>query len=175
VAITRAITAGWTLLGYVDTNYGSRPFEEVVPDICNWKTLYNITNIFFDQVDSQEDSLTYYTELISHVHVTDTYANIVLNTGSPPNKYYLNKELCDAIIVFEGPASAFASSPPPHYPKSAVSIGHIVYATDKEDYPAQLRACEDLGASLVYVTDETEGLYGALPSYFTQENQQPTG
>ena len=54
--IARARAAGIRVMGYVDTNYARRSQSSMRADITTWKTLYDVTDIFFDQTASSTAS-----------------------------------------------------------------------------------------------------------------------
>lgn len=47
-AVNQLRGAGINLLGYVNTNYGNRPINQVKNDILKWSTFYKIDGIFLD-------------------------------------------------------------------------------------------------------------------------------
>jgi len=79
--------------------------------------------------------------------------------------------VCDAIVVFEGALATFQSSPPANYSGYGIDIGHIIYSCPQTSAVATLQNAAALGADLIYVTDESDGAYNTLPTYFQGQNQ----
>ena len=169
-AIARAQKAGWTCLGYVDTNYTAVVSGQVENLVHDWFTVYGIKNIFFDRADNTTPNIGYYTALTNYVHSNGGTVSF-LNMGAAPAAGYLNTSVCDGIIVFENTYAAYQSTPPVNYSSAPVHIGHIVSACPSIDALSQIQSSTSLGADLLFVTDETDGAYNILPTYFANENR----
>jgi hypothetical protein len=169
-AIAAAIAAGWTVLGYVDTNSGATSSTTVETNITKWSTLYGVTSIFFDRASTLSTKVGYYTTLTTFVHTASAGALSVLNPGSPPYSGYMSLTVCDGICVFDNTYAVFQSTPPPNYANTGLLILHIVTATPLANATTQMAASVALGANVLYVTDETDGNFDVLPSYFAGEN-----
>ena len=99
-AIANAKAAGWSIMGYVDTDYAGVALATVEANIDYWHSLYGVVDIFFDRADSTSANIGYYTGLTDYVH---TRAGIsMLNMGDAPAPGYLSPSVCDGICVFEG-------------------------------------------------------------------------
>jgi len=169
-AITAAEGAGWTVVGYVDTDYGARTAARVETEIGNWSSLYGVHDIFLDRADNTSAHVGYAAALTSYVRGLHAGAQTFLNMGAPPDAGYLSSTVCDGIVVFESPQSVFQSTPPVDYSGHGVSIGHIITGATGAAMPSQLAASKGLGADLIYITDEPDSLYSGLPTYFAAEN-----
>jgi len=77
--INRAKTAGITILGYADIDYGHRPVGAVDADVRRYQSWYGLTNIFFDEVASDRGQVGYYQRLSDYVHGLDRGSLVVLN------------------------------------------------------------------------------------------------
>ncbi len=169
-AIANARSAGWRVLGYVDTNVGGIASATVETNITRWSTLYGVHDIFFDRASALSTEVAYYTTLTAFVHAAHGGSLSILNTGTVPNSGYFATAVCDGLIVFEDTYATFQSTPPPNYTGSPVMIGHIVQNVPIINAVSQIAASAALGATLQYVTDESDGNYDVLPGYFTNEN-----
>ena len=164
-AIIAARAAGITVLGYVDTNYNAVSTGTVKANIGLWHSLYNVSGIFFDRVSSLAADLSYYTTVCSYV----TPGLKVLNHGAAPDQGYA--DLGDILAVFEGNAASWASYVPAawfgHYPTSklAVFIYNVATVTALTTTLTQATAI----AGHVYITDEADDLFNALPGYLGEE------
>jgi hypothetical protein len=167
-AITSAEAAGWTMLGYVDTARASASVCSVESQVEQWRWLYGVQDIFFDQVTGDEADLRYYGTLTGHVRSLGGVA--VLNPGVPPATGYLSTNVCHGIVVMEGTLAAFRSSPPPKYSGPPVKIAYIITSGPSQaDLLPTLQAIKARGGNLVYVSDQGNS-YDGLPSYFAAEN-----
>jgi hypothetical protein len=169
-AVAAARDIGWTVIGYVDTDYTARTPATVMTEMDNWASLYGITGIFFDRAANQPVHLDYYAHLTAYARDAHEADFVCLNMGDAPDPGYLSSTVCDAVIVFEANRSVFESTPPLAYFDVPVGIGHIVESTATVSTMAsQLAASLALGADLIYITDETADLYNVLPTYFDAE------
>ena len=77
-----ALTAGVPLAGYIHTGYGSRPLQQVLTDIDNYRNWYGITRIFLDETPYQCDAIPYYSSIVAAVHQQG--GTVILNPGMNP-------------------------------------------------------------------------------------------
>ena len=91
-------------IGYVRTNYGTAPMDELKKNITTWKNWSTYTGanigvkgIFFDE---SSDNYDYLNQAISYARSTfGTSITTICNFGaSAPTKYY---NICDVVIAFE--------------------------------------------------------------------------
>jgi hypothetical protein len=167
-AITDAKAAGWTMLGYVDTAWATASISSVELQVDEWRSLYGVDDVFFDQVTGAIANLSYYETLTSYVHSLGGID--ILNPGDPPASAYLSTSVGDGIVVMEDTLAAFQSSPPPDYSAATVQIGYIITSGPSQaDLLSTLQAIKARGGGMVYVTDQGDS-YSGLPSYFAAEN-----
>ena len=167
-AVDNAESAGWTIVGYVDTAEATVSLTAAEAQVSTWKSLYGVDDIFFDDVTGTSLDLGYYEALTGYVHAQGGID--ILNPGTPPGPGYLSPSVANAIVVMEGTLAAFQSTPPPDYPSSATQIGYIITSgPSSQDLTSTLQAIKALGGDLVYVTDQGDD-YNSLPSYFAAEN-----
>lgn len=82
-------SAGGLLFGYVDSAYGTRPFEQVRDDIERWFTWYHADAIFLDQMDNTPGAHErYYQKITRYVQTRQRGALVIANPGvSTPQSY----------------------------------------------------------------------------------------
>jgi len=107
-AIANAQAAGWTVLGYVDTNYAAVALATVEGNVDKWFSLYGIVNIFFDRASELSTKVSYATSLTSYVHTTHGAGRSIMNMGAAPYSGFLTPSVVDGIVVFDATYAAFA-------------------------------------------------------------------
>jgi hypothetical protein len=169
-AIANAQAKGWTVLGYVDTAYGVDTPAAVKTQIDYWYSLYGIINIFFDECEPSAGSVAYYQGLTAYVRTTHGAGLSFLNFGTAPNAGFLSHTICDGLGPFENTYAQWNSAPPANYSGYGIEIFMLVTGCTSAHMATVLSGMKALGANLFYITDETDGLYNVLPTYFTTEN-----
>ncbi len=97
--------AGVRAFGYVYTSFGNRNPAAVKADIDQWKALYNVTDIMFDEGWWKDTSKNaYYMDLYNYVHRTPG-ALVELNSATPVDESFM--QFTDILSVFEGPYSSY--------------------------------------------------------------------
>jgi hypothetical protein len=171
--IGRARAAGIRVMGYVDTAYGKRSANAVKTDITTWRTMYGLTDIFFDQSASGASSLTYYRDIANAVHASPG-AITMLNPGVNVDEGYM--QFADILNIFEGSRNDYAGFAPASwvstYPSSRFS--HLIYGVpDAAGMTTVLNQSITRGAGYVYITsDSLPNPWDALPPYWTTEVAQ---
>ncbi len=167
-AISKAEATGWTMMGYVDTAEATDSISSVESQVNEWRSLYGVNDIFFDDVTGATANLSYYETLTGYVHSLGGID--ILNPGAPPASGYLSTSVDNGIVVMEDTLAAFQSDPPPDYSSAPVQIGYIITSGPSQaDLLSTLQAIKARGGNLVYVTDQGNS-YSDLPSYFAAEN-----
>ena len=142
--ITNAVTAGITVIGYVDTNYATRTIgtpsdtassNTVYGDINGWKTLYpNIGGYFLDRVPTASGVVLTATQTtISYARSVIQGGPVFANCGAyPAVSGYI--DAADVTVVFEGDynVSGYPTTVPPSVPGyaagyPAAKFMHLVY------------------------------------------------
>jgi hypothetical protein len=171
--IARARAAGIRVMGYVDTDYARRSQSSMRADITTWKTLYNVTDIFFDQTASSPASLAYYQAIADVVHATPG-ALTMLNPGINVDERYL--QMADILNIFEGSSADYAAWAPAawvaNYP--AKRFSHLIYGVpDAASMTTVLNQALTRQAGYVYITsDVLPNPWDVLPPYWTTEIAQ---
>ena len=142
-------------------------------DITTWRTLYNVTDIFFDQTASSPSYLAYYQDIANVVHATPG-ALTMLNPGINVDERYL--QMADILNIFEGTRASYATWAPAawvaNYP--AARFSHLVYSVpDAAGMTAVLNQALTRRAGYVYITSDTlPNPWDVLPPYWATEVAQ---
>jgi Spherulation-specific family 4 len=169
--IKRAETAGITILGYADTNYGSRPVGAVEADVRHYRSWYDVTSIFLDEVASGGGQVGYYRKLSDYIHGLDGGSLVMLNPGTYPAQAYMS--IGDVVLAYEGTYADYLQLRVPgwarHYP--AASFAYVIYSTPRPQLRNVIRSALSRGAGYLYVTNGSgTGRYDTLPAYWAAEN-----
>jgi Spherulation-specific family 4 len=168
--IGRAQAAGIRILGYVETDYGSRAERDIAADIETWKVMYGVTDIFFDETASSADLIPYYASAVGLVRATPG-AIAMLNPGTNPDEGYA--QVADILNVFEGSEGEYADFAPAEWmadhPSSRFS--HLIYdVPDAASMTTAVALSIARGAGYVYVTSDTlPNPWSVLPDYWAAE------
>jgi Spherulation-specific family 4 len=171
--IARAQAAGIRVMGYVDTAYGLRSASSIKTDITTWRTMYGLTDIFFDQTASSGSYLAYYRDIANFVHATPG-AITMLNPGVNVDEGYM--QVADILNIFEGSRTMYASFAPAgwvaSYPRNRFS--HLIYSvSDAASMTTVLNLSATRGAGYVYITsDGMPNPWDVLPPYWAAEVAQ---
>ncbi|MFL4908459.1 spherulation-specific family 4 protein [Streptomyces sp. MMS24-I2-30] len=162
-------TAGARLLGYVDTDYGTRDPAEVTDDVVRYREWYGTDGCFLDQVTAAPDELPACRRLVRSVRRLGA-APVVLNPGVHPAPGYAR--LADLVVTFEGHWSAYVSAfsrpawtarhPPERF-------CHLVYGVPEALVPLAVRTAGDRGAAVAGpVTGELPNPWAQLTPALTE-------
>jgi hypothetical protein len=167
--VANSQAAGIDVLGYVYTDYGSRPLSSVEADITTYEQWYGVNGIFLDEgaTDCGTEA-SYYAPLYAFIHAQPGLDLTVLNPGTATSACYANAS--DVLLSFEGsPAdlSAGASVIPGYDPSR---FWAVVYGANSTSLPTILSTLTGDGFGNAYVTNlGLPNPYDALPSYWSQE------
>lgn len=174
--VARAQAKGTTVLGYVDTGYGSRAAAEIQADVRNYASWYSVHDIFLDQVSSSwSQAGAYYQDVTKYIRSYDQGKTIWLNPGVFPDEQFMG--IADTVMVFE---SDYATYTAPGYRQPAWvanylpgRFAHVVHtASTAARMQDAITKSRQRNAGFVYVTDRTmPNPYSDFPSYWTTENQ----
>ncbi|GGX84699.1 spherulation-specific family 4 protein [Streptomyces fructofermentans] len=140
--------AGARLLGYVDTDYGTREPDTVADEAGRHREWYGAEGCFLDRVPSDAESLPACRRLVRAVRRLGT-APVVLNPGVHPAPGYAR--LADLVVTFEGHWSTYVSAfsrpkwtarhPPERF-------CHLVYGVPEALVPLAVRTARERGAAV---------------------------
>jgi len=114
--------ANIAMIGYVPTNFGTRPMDDVKADIDKWNADYApwIGGILLDDVSSNPGAFPYYQELHNYIRQNPQIGKlIVLNLGTSPDRSFI--ALADVLVLFDGSYDDWVGYTPP--PGSQPRIG----------------------------------------------------
>jgi Spherulation-specific family 4 len=160
--------AGVRVLGYVYTNYGSRDASSVVADMRLYKTWYNVSGIFIDEMSQDPSFANYYSNLTSQAHAMGLYP-VIGNPGVVVDQSLITS--VDYTVIYESsglPSASSVCETGSGVPGSFFSlIASGVSTMPPISYLSSIRNC----VGLIYFTDQTgdSELYSALPSYLSTE------
>ena len=167
----RARAAGIMLAGYSDTGYGQRPLAAVEADVRHYKSWYNVSGVFLDQVSSAARDLAYYRELSAYIHQTIPGSLVILNPGGYPDPSYMS--VGDIIVAFEGSYARYATLAVPGWVRNypAGRFAALVYGVPATLLPSVMDAARRRHAGYVYVAGASGvNPYSSLPGYWPDED-----
>lgn len=175
--VAAAKDADLLVLGYISTQWGARPIEEVKAEAAKYASWYSITDgVFLDEASTAPApaDLAYYQELVLYITALMNGSDIVLNHGTYPDETYLNLETTSAnnaviSVTFEGPFSTFMNVVAPEwvddYPDWYFS--HLIYDTPTQFAAAALAKSAEMNTGWTYVTDDVlPNPWNTLPPYW---------
>ncbi len=141
-------TAGARLLGYVDTDYGTRPAAQVAADVARHRAWYATDGCFLDRVTSAASELPAHRALVRGLR-RDGTAPIVFNPGVHPAPGYAR--LADLVVTFEGAWPVYVSSftrPDWTLRVPPERLCHLVYGVPEALIPLAVRTARERGAAV---------------------------
>ena len=93
----RRESAGFTVLGYVQTDYGTRSASAVIAEMDTYRKWYGVRDFFLDEADTRFESLERYRAMATNIH--DGGGIAVLNFGWAPHPSYM--QFTDIAGVYE--------------------------------------------------------------------------
>jgi hypothetical protein len=174
-AVDRLRATGGRVLGYVHTSYAKRPLAAVQQDIRTYLQFYRVDGFFIDEMANTPQALGYYEALYQSIKQRDPGFKVVGNPGTPYTMPgYMSA--VDTLVIFEGPATAYAdyqpTGPSPwvaDYPPRR--FANLVYAVhDAQGMQQALTDARKKNAGSVFITDDKlPNPYRGLPRYWTEE------
>ncbi|MEZ7004843.1 spherulation-specific family 4 protein [Streptomyces sp. AD55] len=141
-------SAGARLLGYVDTDYGTRPAADIVEDARRHRDWYAADGCFLDRVSAAAAGLPACRALVRALRRRGA-APVVLNPGVHPAPGYAR--IADLLVTFEGPWSAYVSA----FSRPAWTLRHpperfchLVYGVPAALTPLAVRTARERGAAV---------------------------
>ncbi|MFD4570920.1 spherulation-specific family 4 protein [Streptomyces sp. NPDC058417] len=140
--------AGARLLGYVDTDYGTRATDAITEDVRRHQEWYAADGVFLDRVTSTAEALPACRRLVRAVRRLGT-GTVVLNPGVHPAPGYTR--LADLTITFEGHWSTYVSAfarPAWAARQAPERLCHLVYGVPEALVPLAVRTAHERGAGV---------------------------
>ncbi len=190
VAVDQLHAAGGKVIGYVYTGYGSVSADEIIADVQNYMSWYDVDGIFLDAMGNQDGDLDYgglYATIKDLASEAGVNLHVVGNPGIPFQSVESLIPAADTLVIFEGPfqnadptAASFQLYPNQgpyaglplwflNYDSS--QLANLVYdiSTPLEVFGSLIKAVV-YNAGYVYLMDgQLPNPYGALPSYWDLE------
>jgi Spherulation-specific family 4 len=169
--VLSARRAGLRVFGYVDTDYGKRPTDEVTEDVARYLSWYGVDGVFFDQVSSGLAELTHYRSLTDAVRSLRLCVALNCGVGEIHSGY---GEIADILCVFEGTGEAYADATFPAWmsgPSRSARLWHLVYdVPDQQGMREALARAAARPCDVVFVTDGSgPNPWDGLPHYWASE------
>ena len=151
-AIEALQAAGIRVIGYVDTDYGSRPPAEVGRDAATYRDRYGIEGVFMDQVSDGLDQLDHYAQCVLAVRTVGARF-VVLNAGTHPHPGYV--DLANVTVTFEGAWADYLALSVPEwvhrYPSTRFC--HLVHSMPRANFAKGLDLAAGRHVSSVFLTN----------------------
>lgn len=162
-ATERLRSAGVPVIGYVDTNYGSRPARQIMTELGSYLDWYGVSGVCLDRVAASAANLPYYGALTARVRKLG--AEIVFfNHGVHPCEAYA--EHADLLGTFEGPWSDYHRLDVPRWTTTwpAEKFYHVVHSVPPSRFSEAARLAVQRRAASVYITERSgSNPYDGLP------------
>jgi len=151
-ALDRLRAANVAVAGYIDTNYGQRPPDEVTAEFSRYLDWYQVDGVFYDRASAAAEHLGRYADLARRAR--DLGARLVaLNHGAHPIEAYA--EHADLLGTFEGPWSAYLELAVPRWVRSrpAERFFHLLHSVPATSFGDALRLAIRRNAGSAFITD----------------------
>jgi|GEM_PF-4629760 len=154
-AINQAKAAGIRVMGYVDTAFGNDAEASVKAEVDQWKKLYGVTDIMFDDTwQADTGKISYYQDLTNYVHQQTPGAIDKDNAGDVEPEAYVTT--ADILGIFEGSYSKYQQWTPPswiHKYPSSKFMEELYSVPDASALPAIFSLFQKNNAGYIMLTD----------------------
>jgi hypothetical protein len=170
---TEAARRGVRVVGYVSTNFGTRPQEDIKKDVDTWLNLYpRIRGFFFDQQPREGQYAPQFAELRAYARGKLKDALVITNPGIPCDEAYLARNVSDVTCIFLNYQGFDRFELPPSfkvYEPSRFAVMPYGVA-DAETMKAFVKAVILKGIGYVYISDaKPPNSWNKLPAYWEEE------
>ena len=168
------------VIGYVSTDYGTRPLSAALRDIDRYYRWYRVDGIFLDEMSNfpsrgAADGLTvgsYYRRIYARVkHETGRGNYVVGNPGAPAaTPWQLTRPVADNVVVFEDTAWVYLHRTPPAWVRQrpAREISALVKRTSTADRHRICTVSQARNAGWIDITnDGPPNTWDTLPPYWS--------
>jgi hypothetical protein len=151
-ATERLHSAGVTVIGYVDTNYGQRPARHIMSELGQYQDWYQVSGVCLDRVASVAAKLAYYGALTARLRKAGA-DTVFFNHGAYPVPAYA--EHADLLGTFEGPWPVYRQLNIPAWAAAwpADKFYHVVYSVPPERFGEAAQLAIKRNAASVYITE----------------------
>ncbi len=173
--IKKLIDAKIKVIGYVYTNYGSRPIEDVIDDIDAWSNIYKeygVSGIFFDETSKDDEDLDYYSLLSNEAR--DRELNFtILNPGTTIDQSYIDSNIANIIVSCEYQYSELINNTPSTYnePTQTTKLSLLIYEMEDNKVDDLISYAREHNFSYIYFTEDgfDGDPWNSLSIYFEDE------
>jgi hypothetical protein len=173
--IAQAVGGKVTVVGYVNTDYTSRPAAEVKADIDRWIEFYpEIQGIFLDMQASGPEQVDYYRSIAAYIRskLPGPTKLVVGNPGTFCDPGYFEEGVADLVCIFEMEKGFDTLElPPPLRRVDPAKIAVLPY--NIVGVPAMdtaIREAAGRGIGCIYASDARKvAEWDRLPSYWVEE------
>jgi Spherulation-specific family 4 len=164
---------GVKTIGYVATNYGKRPIEQVKADVDLYNAHFTVQGIFLDEGASSPQQLNYYSEIYRYIKSKKKLQQVIVNPGTHIDEAYFSKSATDQAVIFENFGKEWPTYQPSIYvnkyerQRFALMLHGVVDRAKMQSY-IELAVKRNIG--YVYITNDTDSNpWDSLPSYWSAE------
>jgi hypothetical protein len=146
--------SGVRILGYVSTHYASVAYAQVMSDVQNWISWYNIDGIFLDETSSNSNQ-AHYQQIYDAIKALDESLIAVSNAGTVVDVSM--SPTSDIFCSFEGTPTDYLSRSAAAWERTAPAwrFWHLVHSvTDVNQALEMLALSKTYRAGTVFVTDQ---------------------
>ncbi len=166
-------TGGVKTIGYVATNYGKRPIDQVKADVDLYEVHFNVQGIFLDEGVSDAKQLSYYGEIYRYIKSKKKLQQVIINPGTHIDEAYFSKPATDQAVIFENfgrewpkykPSTYVAKYDRQHF---ALMLHGVIDRAKMQSY-IDLAVKRNIG--YVYITNDADSNpWDSLPTYWQAE------
>lgn len=172
-AIAAVHGAAGYVVGYVESDHGSRDLSTVEAEVDAYYARYAVDGIFIDEMDRSADAsvVSYYQQLAAYIRAHHSDALIIANPGTSFDEAFAQARVAEIFVDQESSADRVnAATQKPwtqRYPRSMFAE----IATGADDDAAEVGVLAPRHIGWVYSTtlSESSNPYQALPSDFEAE------
>ena len=150
--LDRLRSAGVTVAGYVDTDYGHRPAYDAMADLARYAWWYQVDGVFFDRAAATAEDAGYYADLARRARATGARL-VAFNHGTHPAEAYADH--ADLLGTFEGPWTTYLERAMPYWVRErpAGQFFHLLYSVPVSSFDDATWLAARRNAGGVFVTD----------------------
>ena len=170
-AIQSVRTAGGRVTGYVYTQYGRRPLEDVKTDLRRYHDLYALDGFFLDEManDGSTATVTYYAELKDYIGRLKPTYHVTGNPGTQTAEVYVSRPTVDTVVTFEEGTGYPGYNPAAwnrQYP--AHRFCHLLHSvTNASAFTNAVTLAQRRNTGFLFVTDDRlPNPWDRLPTYW---------
>jgi hypothetical protein len=151
-ALDRVRSAGVTVAGYVDTNYGQRSVYDAMSDLSLHVGWYQVDAVFFDRAAVAPEYVGRYAELSYRARELGA-RQVALNHGAHPVESYADH--AELLGTFEGPWTAYPELSIPRWVRTrpVSQFYHLLHTVPLTSFSDAIWLAARRHAGCAYVTD----------------------